>query len=83
MFLAPIDFPPGIKEILLILIGHLAAKFGTVVDFYYGTSSSSERKTELLADEYAHGQGQGRILRSSLQMAREARLAAMGDQKVK
>lgn len=32
-----------------ILIGGLAAGFGTVVGYFYGSSNSSDRKTELLA----------------------------------
>jgi uncharacterized membrane protein YjjB (DUF3815 family) len=32
-----------------ILIGALAAAFGSVVGYWYGSSNSSERKTELLA----------------------------------
>ena len=32
-----------------ILIGGLAAAFGAVVGYFYGSSSSSDRKTELLA----------------------------------
>lgn len=32
-----------------ILIGGLAAAFGAIVSYFYGSSSSSDRKTELLA----------------------------------
>lgn len=37
------------KDALLILVGTLGAKFGTVVDWHYGSSSGSERKTEILS----------------------------------
>jgi hypothetical protein len=32
-----------------ILIGGLAAAFGALVQYFYGSSNSSDRKTELLA----------------------------------
>ena len=32
-----------------ILIGGLAAAFGAIVGYFYGSSSSSERKTEIMA----------------------------------
>lgn len=32
-----------------ILIGGLAAAFGAIVGYFYGSSNSSDRKTELLA----------------------------------
>ena len=41
---------PGAKEPLLILIGSLAAAFGGVVNFWFGSSSGSARKDELLAN---------------------------------
>jgi uncharacterized membrane protein YjjB (DUF3815 family) len=36
-----------------ILIGGLAAAFGAVVGYFYGSSSSSDRKTEILAQNQA------------------------------
>jgi hypothetical protein len=45
------DFPPGIKETLLVLVGVLAGEFKNVCGYWLGTSHSSSRKTELLAGE--------------------------------
>jgi predicted CDP-diglyceride synthetase/phosphatidate cytidylyltransferase len=41
--------PPGAREPLLILIGSLAAAFGAVVQYWFGSSSGSAHKNELLA----------------------------------
>lgn len=45
------DFPPGVKETLLVLVGVLAGSFKDVVGYWIGSSHSSERKTELMAGE--------------------------------
>lgn len=39
----------GAKEPLLLLIGSLSAAFGAVVAWFFGSTSSSARKDELLA----------------------------------
>lgn len=43
------DFPPGVKETLLVLVGVLAGAFKDVVGFWIGSSYGSARKTEILA----------------------------------
>ncbi len=43
------DFPPGVKETLLVLVGVLAGSFKDVVGYWLGGSHSSDRKTELLS----------------------------------
>ena len=40
----------GAREPLLLLIGSLSAAFGAVVNYWFGSSSSSARKDELLAN---------------------------------
>ena len=45
-----IEPAPGAREPLLILIGSLAAAFGGVVNYWFGSSSGSARKDELLAN---------------------------------
>jgi len=40
----------GAKEPLLLLIGSLSAAFGAVVAWFFGSTSSSARKDELLAN---------------------------------
>jgi hypothetical protein len=40
----------GAKEPLLLLIGALSAAFGAVVNYWFGSSSSSAHKDELLAN---------------------------------
>jgi hypothetical protein len=43
------DFPPGVKETLLVLVGVVAGSFKDVVGYWLGSSHGSERKTELMA----------------------------------
>lgn len=47
------DFPPGVKETLLVLVGVLAGSFKDVVGYWIGSSHGSERKTELMASKAA------------------------------
>ena len=44
-----VEPPAGAREPLFILIGALAAAFGSVVAFFFGTSAGSADKTALLA----------------------------------
>lgn len=46
-----VEPPTGGREALLILIGALAAAFGAVVNFWFGSSAGSARKSELLAGD--------------------------------
>ena len=39
----------GAREPLLILVGALAAQFGAVVQYWFGSSAGSARKSELMA----------------------------------
>lgn len=43
------DIPPGVKEVLLVLVGVLAGSFKDVVGFWVGSSYGSARKTDQLA----------------------------------
>jgi hypothetical protein len=43
------DLLPGLKEVLLVLIGVLAGAFKDVIGFYLGSSLSSAKKDSLLA----------------------------------
>lgn len=45
------DFPPGIKETLLVLVGVVAGSFKDVVGYWLGGSHSSDRKTEIMSQE--------------------------------
>jgi hypothetical protein len=45
------DFPPGIKETLLILVGVLAGEFKNVCGYWLGTSHGSSVKTSLMAQQ--------------------------------
>lgn len=42
--------PAGAREPLLLLIGSLSAAFGAVVSYWFGSTSGSARKDELLAN---------------------------------
>jgi drug/metabolite transporter (DMT)-like permease len=41
----------SMRDALLILIGSLGASFGSVVSYYFGSSSGSAVKNQLLADK--------------------------------
>lgn len=41
----------SMRDALLILIGSLGAAFGAVVNYYFGSSSGSQAKNQLLADK--------------------------------
>lgn len=45
------DIPPGVKEVLLVLVGVLAGAFKDVVGFWVGSSYGSARKTDQLAQK--------------------------------
>lgn len=44
-----VEPPARAMEPLLILVGSLAAAFGAVVSFWFGSSAGSARKDELMA----------------------------------
>jgi hypothetical protein len=44
------DFPPGIRETLLVLVGVLAGEFKNVCSYWMGSTHSSARKTEIMAN---------------------------------
>jgi ABC-type cobalt transport system substrate-binding protein len=46
------DPSTGSREALLILVGALAANFGAIVQYYFGSSAGSAQKTALLAREH-------------------------------
>lgn len=46
-----IDVKPGLKEVLILLLGVLAREFGAVCQHWMGSSFSSQRKTELLTND--------------------------------
>lgn len=41
---------PSMKELGLIIVGQLSMKFGTVIDYHYGSSSGSASKEQALVD---------------------------------
>lgn len=43
-----VDVPPGVKEILCLLIGVLAREFGGMCAFWLGSTNASQVKTEII-----------------------------------
>ena len=50
LFLIDRDLLPGVREVLLVLIGVLAGAFKDVVGFWVGSSYGSAKKTDQLAE---------------------------------
>lgn len=46
IFFPPMSIPPEISAIINMLLGALVAKFGTVVDFNFGSSQGSKDKDD-------------------------------------
>lgn len=44
------ELPTAAKDPALLLLGALSAAFGAVINYYFGSSSGSERKTRMLAN---------------------------------
>jgi hypothetical protein len=40
--------PAAGKDVLLILVGVVASRFGSVYDFYFGSSAGSKEKTDII-----------------------------------
>lgn len=45
------EVPFGNKDALMMILGVLVAKFGTVVDYFFGSSKGSADKTDALAEK--------------------------------
>jgi hypothetical protein len=43
------EVPAGSKEIAFTMLGAVAAKWGDIVGYYFGSSSGSAKKTDILA----------------------------------
>jgi hypothetical protein len=50
-FVGKVDVDPTLKEPFLILIGVITANVPSIMQFWFGTSSGSQRKTNLLAEK--------------------------------
>jgi hypothetical protein len=44
-----VEPPAGAREPLLLLVGALSAAFGSVMNYWFGSTSSSSHKDDLLA----------------------------------
>lgn len=45
------EIPPDNRDIVMMVIGVVIGKFGTIVDFEWGSSKSSEQKTDIIAKD--------------------------------
>lgn len=48
LILRPIEINKSVEGVILITIGHLGSKFGSIIDYWFGSSSGSKAKTELM-----------------------------------
>lgn len=44
-----VELPPANKDVALLIIGALVAKFGDVVAYFFNSSKGSAEKTEIIA----------------------------------
>lgn len=49
--IAKVELAPTMRDIAMVIVGVVLAKFGAVYDFYFGSSDGSKQKTELMADK--------------------------------
>jgi hypothetical protein len=54
LFRAQTDFPAGVKEMLLVLLGALISSFKDITSYYFGSSAGSERKDRVIAESVAN-----------------------------
>lgn len=50
-FVGKLEIDPSLKEPFLILIGVITANVPSIMQFWFGTSSGSQRKTDLLVEK--------------------------------
>jgi hypothetical protein len=50
-FVGKIEISPELKEPFLILLGVITANVPSIMQFWFGTSSGSQRKTDILAEQ--------------------------------
>ena len=50
-FVGRIEISPELKEPFLILLGVITANVPSIMQFWFGTSSGSQRKTDILAEQ--------------------------------
>ena len=46
-----IEIPASNRDLAMLIIGIIAGKFGSIVDYEWGTSKSSKDKTDALIDK--------------------------------
>jgi hypothetical protein len=51
VYLLQNQMPESGKEVILLLIGALSREFGNIMSYYFGSSSGSEQKTKIMADQ--------------------------------
>jgi len=49
LFMTEADFPEGVREVVLVLVGVLAGAFKDVVGYWIGSSYGSAKKTDQMA----------------------------------
>ena len=57
MFFRIRELPDGIKDILQILLGVIAGQYNTIVQYFFGSSSGSSKKTDLMNTLSGNGDG--------------------------
>jgi drug/metabolite transporter (DMT)-like permease len=51
------DLPDGTKDILQVMLGGVLGQWTTIISYFFGSSSGSAKKTDILSDMTGTGDG--------------------------
>ena len=63
--------PNAVENVLFTLIGGILAKWGTMIDYHFGSSSGSHRKTDMIQELTGAGDGNGGTVKTNATITTE------------